>query len=82
MVDAPMHHCQCERWSGNPCPWIGPRSETVIVEYISAWLLDRCGNSGTWRDSAYTRLRVSARCAATMLEYAPKSVRVAKGDAP
>jgi len=59
-------HCQCGEWSGGPCPWEGPRSETVEVEFT--------GPGGS------RRLRVHDECAGAMTREDGDRVRVLESE--
>lgn len=57
--------CGCGEWSGEPCEWSGPRSETVVVE----WMPDQhrssheaAGSRGSYPGNGAQRARVSVDC--------------------
>lgn len=29
-----MHKCECGRWAGEACAWVGPVEKTVVVEFM------------------------------------------------
>ena len=61
--------CQCGQWSGEPCQWFGPESETVMVEFMPEHLRashESAGNSGSYPHNGAVRVRVASSCAALM----------------
>lgn len=58
--------CRCGDWSGVACDWIGPHSETVVVEYMpSEWRESHteARNRGHYPGNGAQRIRVSLACA-------------------
>lgn len=59
--------CQCGEADGSePCAWTGPRSETVVVEYMPRQHRDShaaAGNTGSYPHNGAVRLRVERSCA-------------------
>ena len=68
----PPTHCQCGRWSGFKCEWHGPRSTTVVVEWMPLYArqshIDAGGIVGVYPHNDAQRLRVSAECAEQICE--------------
>lgn len=65
-------NCDCGRWSGTRCAWSGPKSETVVVEFMPEWLRRVHPSShecGWYPTNGAVRIRVERNCAAAMLEY-------------
>lgn len=65
-----MTKCECGEWSGEPCRWHGPASETTTVEFMPANLRNShqaCGNAGVWPHNGALRITVSKECAADMI---------------
>ena len=61
--------CQCGQWSGEPCQWSGPKSKTMVVEFMPEHLRashEAAGNSGSYPGNGAVRVRVEASCAALM----------------
>lgn len=64
-------HCDCGEWSGEQCAWSGPRSETVVVEFMPAFLRashEAAGNRGLYPANGAQRIRVARACAERMIE--------------
>lgn len=43
--------CECGEWTGERCAWTGPRTQTVVVEYMPEWLRashETAGGSGAY----------------------------------
>src|SRR5690606_21903914 len=63
--------CECSAWTGERCVWTGPRSQTVLVEYIPKYLrasLKAAGIAGFYPpDNNAECVRVSRYCAELML---------------
>lgn len=58
--------CQCGKVTGERCSWNGPKSETVILEYMPEYLRashEAAGNRGTYPANGAMRLRVERGCA-------------------
>lgn len=63
--------CECGTWTGERCAWSGPKSATVLVEYMPQQYRsshEAAGNVGTWPANGAERVRVSRECAETLLE--------------
>jgi len=63
-------HCECGAWSGEACTWAGPRSDTVLIDYMPDHLRashEAAGNRGRYPCNGSSRLRVSLACAAWMV---------------
>ena len=61
--------CQCGQWSGEPCQWSGPKSKTMVVEFMPEHLRashEAAGNSGNYPHNGAVRVRVEESCAALM----------------
>lgn len=70
-TDEPAVACECGEWSGEPCEWSGPKSETVRVE----WMPDQhrasheaAGGCGLYPHNGSIRSRVHRDCAERMIE--------------
>lgn len=64
--------CECGEWCGEACEWSGPKSETVVVEYMPEEHRsshDAAGNRGTYPANGARRIRVERSCAARMIEH-------------
>lgn len=64
-------HCECGDALGEACAWAGPRSETVVVEWMPHHLRyfhEAAGNAGTWPSNGALRLRVHVDCARILAE--------------
>lgn len=64
--------CACGQWSGERCSWSGPRSETVIVEFMPEHLRSShaaAGNRGSYPANGSRRIRVERSCAETMTRH-------------
>lgn len=62
--------CACGEWSGHRCSWTGPRSETVIVEFMPEHLRashQAAGNRGMYPANGARRIRVERTCAEMMV---------------
>lgn len=72
--------CECGEWSGEPCDHVGPADTLVTIEVTPRWQRDtEAGSSGAWSASGSTRIRVSQRCAAWIIESDPAWARIAIG---
>ena len=63
--------CECGEYMGEACQWSGPRSETVLVEYMPRWLRSShaaAGNSGAYPCNGAVKLRVERGCARLLLD--------------
>lgn len=63
--------CECGEWSGEACEWSGPKSETVVVEFMPESLRsshEAAGISGTSPANGALRIRVCQDCADLMVE--------------
>ena len=63
--------CECGEWSGERCPWSGPVSDTVTVEYMPESLRSShvaAGNRGVYPHNGSVRIRVERSCAERMVE--------------
>ena len=64
-------HCECGEWSGEACAWSGPRSKTVVVEFMPAHLRGShtaARNRGVYPANGASRIRVERSCADSMVE--------------
>jgi hypothetical protein len=67
--------CQCAQITGSHCPWIGPRADTVHLEWMPAYLRashQAAGNAGIYPHNGAVRVRVSPDCAAAILDTDPE----------
>lgn len=74
MKNNAMKQCACGEWSGEPCAWVGPTGEMVVVEYMPHDIRashDAAGNAGVYPCNGASRIRVSRDCAELMLEEDP-----------
>lgn len=65
-MNSEIVNCECGDALGEACAWSGPRSETVVVEWMPHRLRDAhvaAGNVGTWPTNGALRLRVHVGCA-------------------
>jgi hypothetical protein len=63
--------CECGTWSGERCQWSGPKSETVVVEWMPEQHRashEAAGNAGAYPANGSRRLRVERSCAERILE--------------
>ena len=63
--------CQCGQITGERCAWHGPRSETVVVEYMPESLRashEAAGNRGSYPANGAIRCRCERECAARIVE--------------
>lgn len=63
-------NCECGEWSGEPCQWQGPRSETVVVEFMPEQHRashEACNNRGSYPANGAVRIRVEWSCADHMV---------------
>jgi len=68
----PADRCQCGEWSGELCQWSGPRSATVLVEYMPEHLRGShiaAGDRGSHLANGSVRIRCEASCADRMVEH-------------
>lgn len=59
-------HCDCGEITGEPCQWTGPRSDTVLVEYMPEHLRashKAARNRGTYPANGAIRVRCERSCA-------------------
>lgn len=65
-------HCECgEAIHGDPCSWTGPRSETVLIEYMPLHLRAShaaARNHGVYPHNGAIRLRVERSCADRLID--------------
>lgn len=64
--------CECGDWRDEGCGWVGPRTETVIVEWTPKYLREShtaAGNRGQYSVNGAQRSRVSRDCADMMIEH-------------
>jgi len=69
--DTDLVHCQCGQITGERCAWHGPRSETVVVEYMPESLRashEAAGNRGSYPANGAIRCRCERECAARIVE--------------
>lgn len=65
-----MVQCGCGCLTGEPCNWVGEQRETVLVEYMPAYLRAShvaAGNSGCYPHNGAQRIRVERSCADRLL---------------
>lgn len=70
-IKAETVRCQCGEWSGERCEWVGPKSETVRVEWMPEHLRAShvaANNGGSHPANGSRRLRVQSSCADSMVE--------------
>ena len=63
--------CECGQVSGVRCEWTGAEADTVLVEWMPAYLRESheaAGNRGVYPHNGATRLRVQDSCAEWILE--------------
>lgn len=63
-------HCECGVWTGERCVWTGPKSQTVVVEYMPEYLRashQAAGNAGLYPANGAVRVRVERYCAELLL---------------
>lgn len=71
--------CECGAWAGECCQWSGPRSETVVVEWMPEQIRAShvaAGNRGSYPHNGAVRNRVARSCADWMIEHDPEWVEV------
>lgn len=64
-------HCECGEATGQRCAWTGPRTKTVVIEWMPAYLREShraAGNAGVYPHNGALRLRVHPDCAALLAE--------------
>lgn len=67
--------CGCGEWMGDACPWKGPKSETVVVEYMPECFRashQAAGNSGSYPHNGAILVRVAKSCAKEIVEAEPE----------
>ncbi len=67
--------CECGETSGVACDWRGPKSQTVLVEWMPPHLRDShatAGNSGVYPHNGARRLRVSLLCVDGLVDCDPE----------
>lgn len=67
--------CGCGEWTGEKCAWSGPKSETVVVEYMPEFIRashKAAGNSGSYPHNGAVRVRVEKSCADLITESEPE----------
>lgn len=77
VVDTACVKCECGDWSGEPCPWSGPRDETVLVRYVPGQYRGTAHalGGGIGHGLAQT-LRVHENCAEWMRDHDPEWVEI------
>jgi len=63
--------CGCGEWTGERCEWVGAPSDTVVVEYMPAYLRashEAAKNHGSYPANGAVRVRVERSCADMLLE--------------
>lgn len=63
---AGLVECQCGSMTGEKCQWVGPKAETVVVEWMPEHLRDahhEARNEGEYPHNGALRLRVHVDCA-------------------
>jgi len=66
--------CQCGEVFGQLCSWTGPRSETVVLEWMPDQLRHAhrlAGDRGVYPENGAIRIRVARQCAAVLLKTDP-----------
>ena len=71
IVTRPECHCECGIATGERCSWSGPRSETVLVDYVPPYLRDTVRAAGTTRGCS-ERIRVHHECAELICASEPE----------
>lgn len=74
-------HCECGKWSGEYCSWSGPRSQTVLVEYMPQHLRtlhDDAGDLGIYPHNGAIRVRVERSCCDRMVKHDGEWVSVSQ----
>lgn len=69
--DSGQVRCDCGECTGVRCEWVGPRSETVVVEYMPEHLRashEAARNRGVYPHNGALRLRVEQSCADAIIE--------------
>ena len=64
-------HCECGRATGERCAWDGPKSETVIVEWMPDHLRAShaaAHNRGAYPSNGAIRLRAERSCAQSLVD--------------
>lgn len=64
-------YCDCGEWSGERCEWSGPKSDTVLVEYMPDQHRAShraAGGRGTYPHDGSIRIRVEQSCADGIVE--------------
>lgn len=66
--------CQCGQATGVGCAWSGPRSETVVVEWMPEHLRashTAARNAGVYPANGAIRIRCERACAESLVESDP-----------
>lgn len=72
---AKMMNCRCGSVSGVHCRWKGPKSQTVVVEWMPEYLRashKAANNRGSYPWNGAERVRVSPECANDILDIDPE----------
>lgn len=67
--------CECGRVMGEQCAWQGPRSQTVLVEWMPEQYRGShtaAGNRGVFPANGAERLRLERSCAERLVEADPE----------
>jgi hypothetical protein len=65
-----VYRCRCGEWTGEYCPWTGPLSAMVVVEFMPEYLREQheaAGNSGVYPHNGAIRVAVERSCARDLL---------------
>ena len=72
-------HCECGKWSGEPCQWSGDKTQTVVVEFMPESLRAShaaANNRGVYPYNGAQRIRVEKSCADLMIEHDSEWVEI------
>jgi len=70
-LETPEWRCQCGEVVGELCSWTGPRSETVVLEWMPPCFrgsVEAARNWGVYPENGAVRIRVARDCADLILE--------------
>jgi hypothetical protein len=73
--------CACGEWSGERCAWTGPKSETVLVEFMPEQYREShkaAGNRGVYPANGAQRIRVERSCAERITEADPNWAEIVR----
>lgn len=67
--------CECGDWSGEFCPWSGPKRETVLVRFVPGQYRGTASALGGGIEHGLAQtLRVHENCAEWMRDHDPEWV--------